>query len=156
MLIIEMALQKFYVGAEGNKAGKAATVAFLWLYVMVYGFCIDPPQFVVVSEIFPTTLRAKGIALGFSAYFFGAITFTTPAATAARTIGWKMYLVFMSLNVISIVIMYFYLPETAGKSLEEIGELFGDEVVVHLTEDGHGIVEQEKAQVVHIEDIKSG
>jgi hypothetical protein len=120
------------------------------------GFFIDPPQFVVVSEICPTTLHANGIALGFSVYFVGAIIFTTPAATAPRTIGWKMYLGFMSCSNVSIVIMYFLLPETVGKSLEDIGELFGNEVVVHLTKDGHGIVEQENAQVIHIEDIKTG
>ena len=101
-------------------------------------------QFVYVSEIFPTTLRAKGIAMGFAAYFVGAITFTTPAATAARTIGWKMYLVYLACNIVSIVIIYFYIPETSRLSLEEIGELFGDTVVVHLTTDGHGIIEEDK------------
>ncbi|OAA55853.1 General substrate transporter [Niveomyces insectorum RCEF 264] len=142
MLIVEMVLQKVYVGST-NTAGNGVTVAFLWIWVGCYGFFIDPPQFVYVAEIFPTTLRAKGIALGFAAYFVGAITFTTPAATAARTIGWKMYLVYMACNVVSIVIIYFFVPETKNLSLEEIGDLFGDEVVVHLTADGHHLVEEE-------------
>jgi Sugar (and other) transporter len=74
-LIIEMVLQKYYVGTD-DKAGNAACVAILWLYVAVYGFFLDPPQFVYISEIFPTTLRAKGIALGFTAYFLGAMYVT--------------------------------------------------------------------------------
>lgn len=150
MLIIEMVLQKYYVSST-NKAGAAATVAFLWIYVGCSGFFLDPPQFVYVSEIFPTTLRAKGVALGSAAYFLGAITFTTPAATAARTIGWKMYLVYVGLNVVSIVLVYFVIPETKNLSLEEIGELFGDEVVVHLSEDGHRVVEAEKVDVGLVE-----
>lgn len=36
------------------------------------------------AEIFPTTIRAKGIALAFFSYFLGAITYTTPAPTALR------------------------------------------------------------------------
>lgn len=42
-------------------------------------------------------------------------------------------------------------------TLEDIGALFGDEVVVHITADGHGIVEIEnmdevkEAVVVHAE-----
>jgi hypothetical protein len=32
-----------------------------------------------------------------------------------------------------------------GKTLEEMGDLFGDEVVVHLADDGRHIVETEKA-----------
>jgi hypothetical protein len=59
--------------------------AFLWIYVGIYGFFIDPPQFVYCAEIFPTTLRAKGIALSFSAYFVGAITFTTPAGNISQS-----------------------------------------------------------------------
>ena len=30
------------------------------------------------------------------------------------------------------VVVYFYFPETSGRTLEEIGELFGDEVAVDL------------------------
>jgi hypothetical protein len=82
--------------------------------------------------------------MGFAAYFVGAITFTTSAPTAQQTIGWKFYLVFISCNVVSIVLIYFYLPETSSLSLEEVGDLFGDEVVVHLTQDGHGIVESDQ------------
>jgi len=156
VLIIEMVLQKYYVlnEASTSKAGKAATVAFLWIYVGCYGFFLDPPQFVFCSEIFPTTLRAKGIALGFTAYFVGAITYTTPAATAFKNIGWKMYLVFVACNVVSIIVIYFYVPETSKLSLEEIGGLFGDEVVVHLTDDGHGIVEENKEALEKVEEVK--
>jgi len=36
--------------------------------------------------------------------------------------------------------------------MEEIGALFGDEVVVHLTSDGHGILEDKmEVEVVHLE-----
>jgi hypothetical protein len=100
--------------------------------------------------------------MGFAAYFVGAITFTTPAgsypplflflnlqtnspkATAFRNIGWKMYLVYIFCNVVSTILIYFFIPETARLSLEEVGELFGDRVVVHLTNDGHGLVEGDK------------
>jgi len=37
------------------------------------------------------------------------------------------------LTAITVAIIYFFYPETKGKSLEELAELFGDPVVVHLT-----------------------
>lgn len=65
-----------------------------------------------------------------------------------------MYLIYMSLCLISVVIVYFYVPETKQLPVEEIGALFGDEVVVHLTADGHGIVEDGKeVKVEEREDI---
>ena len=58
----------------------------------------------------------------------------------------------MSLSILSTVIVYFYVPETTKLSLEEIGDLFGDEVIVHLTADGHGIVETGKVSDTNIPD----
>jgi hypothetical protein len=47
---------------------------------------------------------------------------------------------YCGLCIISAVIVYIYIPETKGLPIEEIGALFGDEVVVHLTADRHGVV----------------
>lgn len=71
-LLTTALLQKKYVGTD-NKAGNAAALVFIFLYIVSYGFCIDPPQFVWCAEIFPITIRAKGIGLTFFTYFVGAI-----------------------------------------------------------------------------------
>lgn len=62
-----------------------------------------------------------------------------------------MFMIYMALSAISAVIVYFYLPETKGLPIEEIGALFGDEVVVHLTKDGHGLIEDKAIEVDHRE-----
>ena len=56
-----------------------------------------------------------------------------------------MFLIYFALSVIALIITYFYIPETKGLPVEEIGALFGDEVVVHLTSDGHAIIEDKQA-----------
>jgi len=65
--------------------------------------------------------------------------------------GWKMYLIYCALCVVGFAITYIWIPETKGIPIEEIGALFGDEVAVHLTADGHGIIE-DKGGVEEIED----
>lgn len=47
----------------------------------------------------------------------------------------------MALCIISTIIVYFFVSETKGKPVEEMGALFGDKVVVHLTNNGQGIIE---------------
>ena len=54
-----------------------------------------------------------------------------------------MYLIYVALCLVSWVIVYLWIPETRRIALEEIGGLFGDTVVLHLTDDGHGIVEKD-------------
>ena len=52
-----------------------------------------------------------------------------------------MYLLYMGLCLVCGAIIYFFIKETKGLPLEELAALFGDEVVVHITADGTGIVE---------------
>ena len=54
-----------------------------------------------------------------------------------------MYLLYMALCICCTIIVYLLVPETKQIPLEEIGALFGDEIVVHLTADGHDIVEKQ-------------
>lgn len=62
-----------------------------------------------------------------------------------------MFLIYFALLIVAFVVTYFCISETKGLPVEEIGALFGDEVVVHLTSDGLGIVEDKEA-VTHVED----
>lgn len=61
----------------------------------------------------------------------------------------------------NIVIVWWLFPETKGLSLEEIGELFGDDVAVELTQltseerdllDQKILSEKTDGEAVHIED----
>ncbi|KAL2827975.1 hypothetical protein BDW59DRAFT_159932 [Aspergillus cavernicola] len=46
-------------------------------------------------------------------------------------IGWKFYLVLICPSFVYIMVIYFFFPETKGRTLEGIGALFGDEYIAN-------------------------
>jgi PHS family inorganic phosphate transporter-like MFS transporter len=101
-------------------------VPFLIIYGFSYFFTEFGPNattFVYPSEIFPVRVRTTGhgiaAAMGKLGGFFGVFTFPyfmnwhgLPAAEGAAAI----------VSVLGLVVTVFLLPETKGKSLEEISE----------------------------------
>jgi hypothetical protein len=73
-LLAEALLRKKYLG-HCDKAGNAAAVFFLFLFITCFDLFIDAASFTYVAEVWPTTIRSKSIALAWFAYFLGAITF---------------------------------------------------------------------------------
>lgn len=73
--------------------------------------------------------------------FLSTIAYLEAAPTAFAQVGWKYYLLFIVLTTINIPLVWYFFPETKGLSLEEIGDKFGDEVAVHLT---NGTAEEKK------------
>jgi hypothetical protein len=61
-------------------------MVFIYLYIICYQF-VDTPSFIWCAEIFPTTIRAKGVSLALFAYFVSAVTYTTPSALAFKNMS---------------------------------------------------------------------
>lgn len=92
-------------------------LGFIALFAVSQGTVI----WVMLSEMFPTDIRAMGSAIGsFSHWFFNAIiTFLFPIAL--RSVGGGYAFLFFTIATILSLIFYKYaLVETKGKSLEEI------------------------------------
>ena len=103
VLLTEALLQWKYLGTS-NKAGNAACILFIFMFIAVFqvgdpfrlfwyarntdrtgwGQLVDAPTFIWTAEIFPTHLRAKGVSLSISSIFVGTITFTAPSPLAFR------------------------------------------------------------------------
>jgi sugar porter (SP) family MFS transporter len=79
---------------------------------------------VILSEMFPTDIRARGSAIGsFSHWFFNTIiSFVFPIALSTIGGGYA-FLFFTIATIISLIFYRFALIETKGKSLEEIEKL---------------------------------
>lgn len=129
-LIFEAALTAQFLGTS-NLAGQRAAVFFIFFYIFWWSFFVDATQYVYVAEIFPNHLRAQGVALGLTFFYLASEVTLVGAPVALNVIGWKFYLVLIVPSGVYIALIYLLFPETKMRTLEEIGELFGDRVASH-------------------------
>ncbi|KNG89567.1 MFS monosaccharide transporter [Aspergillus nomiae NRRL 13137] len=112
---------------QANMAAGWACVAMAFVFILLYGVSYSPLGWALPSEVFSTTSRSKGVALStcviwLSDFIIGLIT---PSMLAE--IEYRTYIFFAVMCFVAGIWAFLLVPETSGKSLEEIDELFGDD-----------------------------
>ncbi|KAI9762614.1 MAG: hypothetical protein M4579_000232 [Chaenotheca gracillima] len=104
-------------------AAKGAAVG-LFTYIASFGATWLPLPWLYPAEINPIKTRAKANAVSTcSNWLFNfLIVMVTPVMIS--NIGWGTYLFFAVVNACFLPIIYFFYPETANRSLEEIDLIF--------------------------------
>ncbi|KAL4939199.1 hypothetical protein BDV06DRAFT_214471 [Aspergillus oleicola] len=130
MIAICMAMSAVYGQEENrNMSGARAAIVMIFLYSCGYAVFFNATIWVVPSELFPFFLRSTGMGLGVFSKSVAAIVLSQITPTAMENVSWRYYALFIATNLAAAVIYFLWLPETGGKTLEEIAELFGDSVV---------------------------
>ncbi|GAT27891.1 MFS sugar transporter [Aspergillus luchuensis] len=93
--------------------------------------------------IFPTEIRPIGMGFSLFGQFAATLILLQTAPMGFDNVGWKYYLVIICWSAFFIPVIYFFFPETARLTLEEIAQNFGEEVAVHLTD----ATDEEKARL---------
>ncbi|NQZ89872.1 MAG: sugar porter family MFS transporter [Colwellia sp.] len=94
-------------------------------FVASFAVSLGPVMWVLLAEIFPNHLRGVGIA--FTGLVNSAVSFTVQLLFPWQlaTIGTALtFLIYGVFAVIGFVLVYKLLPETKGKSLEELEQVF--------------------------------
>lgn len=127
--------------------GLKAGVFFCFFFIFWWCFFIDATQYIYVSEIFPNNLRSQGVAFGIGIFYLASEVTLVAAPIALNSIQWKFYLVLIFPSAVYIVLFYLLFPETKGRTLEEIGVLFGDEA--HVASHWYGITDEEREKIAN-------
>ncbi|KAL2068488.1 hypothetical protein VTL71DRAFT_16586 [Oculimacula yallundae] len=126
MISIIMALSAEFPTGTTDPSGPRAAIAFIFIYSFGYALFFNAMVWVVPVELFPFFLRSKGLGLAVFCKAVVAIVLAQITPIAIQHVQWRYYSLFIACNFIAGLIYYYFLPETKGKSLEEIAELFGD------------------------------
>lgn len=104
------------------------TVAMILIYCWWYNVTIGATAYTVLCEVSTSRLRVKTIAIGLAAQsglnmmwsFVLPYLFNPDKAN----LGAKVSFIFGGLAILSLVFLWFYLPETAKRTYEELDEMF--------------------------------
>ncbi|KAI1125597.1 arabinose-proton symporter [Nemania abortiva] len=110
--------------AHSDKAW--VSVAFLFLFMLTYSATWGPIPWAMPSEIFPISVRAKGVAYGTMSNWFNnfIVGLITPPLIANT--GFGTYVFFATFCFVAIFWTWFFVPETKNKTLEQMDEVFND------------------------------
>ncbi|OLN94101.1 Sugar transporter STL1-like protein 8 [Colletotrichum chlorophyti] len=111
-----------------SRAADVICVAFVFVYALGFSLGFGPTAWVYNTEaclIFPTSVRARGLNFASVGGSIGSTIVTQIWPIGLEKLGNYVYFIFMVINIICIPIIYTFLPETKGRELEDMDELFG-------------------------------
>jgi len=113
-------------GQTSNANAQRAVVAMIFLVSANYSALLGPMTWIIPPEYFNTAVRAKANAVVQVIHYSISLVITQVSPIALTAIGWRYYIVFCLTNGICAVVVYLTYPETKGRSLEDIAQMFGD------------------------------
>ncbi|KAK4108313.1 general substrate transporter [Canariomyces notabilis] len=113
-------------GQPTNEAAQKALIACIFLVSANYSALLGPMTWIIPPEVFTTELRAKANAVVQVIHYSISLVITQCSPIALEKVGWKYYILFILTNALCTLVFAVAYPETRGKSLEQIDEIFGD------------------------------
>ncbi|EWZ30306.1 hypothetical protein BFJ63_vAg15713 [Fusarium oxysporum f. sp. narcissi] len=109
-----------------NKSAGWVGIVFIYIYDVNFSFSFAPIGWVLPSEIFNLGNRSKAMAITTSATWMCNFIIGLVTPDMLATIGWGTYIFFAAFCLLAFLFTYFFVPETRGKSLEDMDLVFGD------------------------------
>ncbi|KAF5020296.1 hypothetical protein F66182_7672 [Fusarium sp. NRRL 66182] len=134
-------------------SGSVSKAVLAWVYIFQIAYSVGwtPLQALYPVEVLSYEIRAKGMA--FSSLFTSAamlvMQFGMPVAM--KNIAWKTYIVFCVWCVCQSIILYFLVPETKNRTLEELDHIFSSDSPVKASKQKKVFEVDEHANVINVE-----
>lgn len=120
VILSQVALGLILTFLPQNLTQSYLALASILVFLFFMQMCISPVYWLLMSELFPMKIRGAlaGAAVSFQWICNAIVAFAFPLTL--NLIGNQTFFIFVLLNIGSFAFVYFLLPETRGKSLEEI------------------------------------
>ncbi|MGH8296279.1 MAG: MFS transporter, partial [Steroidobacteraceae bacterium] len=122
-------------------------LAAVVVYILGFSFSWGPVVWVMLAEIFPNSIRGKGMAIAVGAQWIMdfIVTMTFPIMDGSSTLNAHFnhgfsYWVYGCCSILAALFVIRYVPETKGRTLESIQEIW------HRRRPDAGLVSSKAAQ----------
>jgi sugar porter (SP) family MFS transporter len=117
------ALENEPAGATSTTVGGIVTVLALVVFIASFAFSMGPIVWTLISEIYPNRVRGRAISVATAVNWLAAFVVAQFFLSIVDAIGESTtFFVFAALCVVSFAFVWRLVPETKGRSLEEIQE----------------------------------
>jgi SP family arabinose:H+ symporter-like MFS transporter len=125
LLLIGNAVQVFALMAVGfiysQNPHSSALLGFVILYIAAFAMAMGPLPWIVCSEIFPARLRGRAMSMATFFIWSGCLLVAQTFPYLLEKIGpAPTFWMFAACSGITLICVWFLLPETKGRTLEEI------------------------------------
>ncbi|KAI6903958.1 hexose carrier protein [Hortaea werneckii] len=125
--LIISALVGTYAGNwDNNESAGWACVAFAFLFITIFGASYSPLGWSLPPEVFPVSIRSKGVGLAVATTWLSNFVIGIAVPPMFEQIGYGTYVFFTIFCAMAAVWAFFLVPETKGKTLEQVDDAFND------------------------------
>jgi len=122
--------------SQSNPSASWGAIIFVYTFTLSFATTWGPVVWVVQSEVLPLRVRSKGTGLGTVSNWVWNAIIAKVAPIISTNLGLYQYLIYAGFGVIMTFYAFFFVPETKGVELEEMGAVFGvptDTATTNLT-----------------------
>jgi len=127
MIVCEFIVAAVGTALEGSKTASTVLIVFVCIYIFGFATTWGPAAWVVIGEIFPLPIRAKGVAISAASNWLWnfVIGYITPYMVDKDegNLRSKVFFVWGSTCCLALAFAYFFVPETKGLSLEQVDKM---------------------------------
>lgn len=107
-----------------NRNAAYACIFFLFAALTFFPIGLFILPFMYAADISPLQTRGKVTAMSAASNWLFAFLIAEVSPTGFDNIGWKYYLIYFCISTAGFIIFILFYPETKGRSLEEIDQIF--------------------------------
>jgi sugar porter (SP) family MFS transporter len=113
---------------QDNDAASKAVIACSFLFVCSFAISWGPVSWTYPAEIYPLRIRSKAVSLSTASNWAFNFILAYAVPPALEKIQYRTYFIFAAFCVGMTIHVFLMFPETKGRTLEEMDELFNSDI----------------------------